>query len=306
MSDKQLTVAELLARSGKTQNEGTKPRRRRSLDEGGITVAELTGNIPKVDAKPAESKHSSHPIDAESEAKPDEEVKDFEPAKVKPVAPAPAPDFEESKLSTDETIVLSVVDENEPVRLTTGSFKAVSSEQARKASTAQASAPEAKETKLRDAEPATDVTPAVVLPEPETAQNSGAVVEKDDATSTFAKVEDFSAQEEAADSQELASLDEYADDKDFDATEAEDEGKISFGVVLGMALVGVVLGAAVFKIFEHLWASFSTPVVSVLGLLVTVVVFGVVHLLRTERDGLSKALAVVVTLVMTFGPALIS
>lgn len=69
MSDeKQLTVAELLARAGKESDadEEKKPRRRRrSLEEGGVSVAELTGSIPKVKAKPSESRHSSVPIDAE-------------------------------------------------------------------------------------------------------------------------------------------------------------------------------------------------------------------------------------------------
>ena len=72
--DKQLTVAELLARAGKEDSDadGTrggrarsgkegseKPRRRRRRsmeDGGGVSVAELTGSFPKVKAKPKESK----------------------------------------------------------------------------------------------------------------------------------------------------------------------------------------------------------------------------------------------------------
>ncbi|CAB0697828.1 hypothetical protein FRC0201_00298 [Corynebacterium diphtheriae] len=96
MSEKQLTVAELLARSGKAEATSETPRRRRrNLEEGGVSVAELTGNIPKVKAKPAEPKHSNEPIDTPS---------------------------------TEETIVLSVVDEDDPVRLTTDSFPAVQTE----------------------------------------------------------------------------------------------------------------------------------------------------------------------------------
>ncbi|MDO5513480.1 MAG: hypothetical protein Q4F73_12120, partial [Corynebacterium sp.] len=68
MSDenKQLTVAELLARAGRESGDTEAPRRRRrrSLEEGGISVAELTGSIPAVKEKPPESKHSSVPIDA--------------------------------------------------------------------------------------------------------------------------------------------------------------------------------------------------------------------------------------------------
>jgi len=70
MADKKkLTVAELLARDKKARGEkGGKDdkrsrRHRRSLDEGGISVAELTGNLKKVKASPAEAKHTSVSID---------------------------------------------------------------------------------------------------------------------------------------------------------------------------------------------------------------------------------------------------
>ena len=63
MSDdnKQLTVAELLARAGRETGGGETPRRRRrrSLEEGGISVAELTGSIPAVKEKPAESNEAA-------------------------------------------------------------------------------------------------------------------------------------------------------------------------------------------------------------------------------------------------------
>jgi len=70
MADKnKLTVAELLARDKKARGEkGGKDekrsrRHRRSLDEGGISVAELTGNLKKVKASPAEAKHTAVSID---------------------------------------------------------------------------------------------------------------------------------------------------------------------------------------------------------------------------------------------------
>lgn len=89
---KQLTVAEILARAQKENPElGTRRRRRRSLEDGGVSVAELTGSIKKVEAKPAESRHSSVPIDAPAE-------KPAAPAApAKPVdseAPAAAPKVE--------------------------------------------------------------------------------------------------------------------------------------------------------------------------------------------------------------------
>ncbi|WP_408935081.1 tripartite tricarboxylate transporter TctB family protein [Corynebacterium marquesiae] len=73
MADKnKLTVAELLARDKKARGEkggkNDKPsrRHRRSLDEGGISVAELTGNLKKVEASPAEAKHTSVSIDEDA------------------------------------------------------------------------------------------------------------------------------------------------------------------------------------------------------------------------------------------------
>lgn len=73
MADKnKLTVAELLARDKKARGEKdskddkrSRPHRR-SLDEGGISVAELTGNLKKVEASPAEAKHTSVSIDEDA------------------------------------------------------------------------------------------------------------------------------------------------------------------------------------------------------------------------------------------------
>lgn len=105
MSDKQLTVAELLARAA---NEGPttdvpRRRRRRSLEDGGISVAELTGSIPAVKEKPAESKHSSVPIDppeAEPTPEPDVVVTE-EVVEEEPQVPTPA---------TDQTVIFQKID----------------------------------------------------------------------------------------------------------------------------------------------------------------------------------------------------
>lgn len=66
MSEK-LTVAELLARSGRTASSGGR-RRRRSLDEGGISVAELTGSIPVVEAADIEKAEAERAAAAENDA----------------------------------------------------------------------------------------------------------------------------------------------------------------------------------------------------------------------------------------------
>lgn len=80
VENKQLTVAEILAKAQQDNPEaGKRRRRRRSLEEGGVSVAELTGSLKKVDARPVEAKHSSVPIDGPEPAAP-----------VKPAAPEAA------------------------------------------------------------------------------------------------------------------------------------------------------------------------------------------------------------------------
>ncbi|MCT2046884.1 hypothetical protein M3D57_05130 [Corynebacterium sanguinis] len=93
--DSQLTVAELLSRAQKENPGAEQPRRRRrrSLDEGGVSVAELTGSLRKVEARPVESKHSSVPIDP------------VEPEPVKPIeAVEPEP------VDASETTVIKKVE----------------------------------------------------------------------------------------------------------------------------------------------------------------------------------------------------
>lgn len=119
--DKQLTVAELLARAQKTNPDvGKRPRRRRSLEEGGVSVAELTGSFKAVDARPAEAKHSSVPLDAPAEPTPAKPAaKPAAPAE-KPVdPPAPAPAAQKASPSEDETTQIRVVeDTKEPAQRT--------------------------------------------------------------------------------------------------------------------------------------------------------------------------------------------
>lgn len=62
-----LSVADLLARQGGEQTTSRPRRRRRSLEEGGVSVAELTGNLPVVDSVPEQPRHTSVPLDVELE-----------------------------------------------------------------------------------------------------------------------------------------------------------------------------------------------------------------------------------------------
>lgn len=101
-----------------------------------------------------------------------------------------------------------------------------------------------------------------------------------------------------ADSAELA-------ERDYDDVEAEEDGKLSAVSIVVLALVGIILGAIVFKGFEVLWGRFDRILVSILALVVSGAMVGVVHALRTARDSVSMTLAGVVGLVLTFGPLLI-
>lgn len=255
MADKkQLTVAELLARNAKDRpgEEKTPRRRRRSLDEGGISVAELTGNLEKVKATPAEAKHSNVSIDETA-----------------PVIPAP-------KKEAPKQEAAQKVD---------------------KPQAAAAPVEKPAESESKPSQPSDDDTRVIqkVKDEPEKPEvKTAAPVDE--------KPQD--AAEDTFTTGELEAVDEDVDEYDEDYDE-EDEDKLNpFAVVL-LALVGIVLGAIVFKGFEILWDRFDRLVVLVLGVVVTGVIVGIVHALRTSRDGLSMFLAAVAGLVLTFGPLLV-
>ncbi|MDO4761095.1 MAG: hypothetical protein Q4A31_04160 [Corynebacterium sp.] len=370
MSEKQLTVAELLAKAGKEEPGGSsRRRRRRSIEEGGVSVAELTGNIPKVDAKPAESKHSSEPIDPEpveptaedttsdtpvttpdgagvegdSEAKKAEKVEEKADSSPKstPVEPfqeqrddAAEPEEElEHDASEEEThedqaaedaanIVLSVVSADEPLRLTTGAFPAQLPEKAESAR-----------------EDATVVLPAVEDEESLALASLGAATadeadedyeedyeteeDFDEAYDEQLAEEDYDEYEEYDDELVDEDATDYDDDEyeevesDYDdldeaeteyaAEEATDEAeeKMSIVAVAAMALVGIILGVALFTGFQYLWSTMSKTTVGLIALGVTAALVVLVKLLRTSRDGVSMFLAAIVGLVMTFGPLLV-
>src|SRR5690625_6406370 len=68
------------------------------------------------------------------------------------------------------------------------------------------------------------------------------------------------------------------EDEDF---EDEEGGKLSAVSIVVLALIGIILGAIVFKGFEALWGRFDRIIVSILALVVTVALVVSVHALRT-------------------------
>ena len=258
--EKQLTVAELLARNSKERagadsEGGSRRRRRRSLEDGGVSVAELTGNLEKVKATPAESKHSNVSIDETA-----------------PVIPAPKQEQDEkqaadkaSQPSTDDTRVIKRVTDK----------------------------PEAKQ----DAE---DAKPAQADSKDDSKAPKAAA-----ATTAAADTAAAGAGAEMGNSVPVKAQEKDLLETESDADYEEDDEKLNPFSVLLLALVGIVLGAIVFKGFEILWDSFSRSIVAILAVAVTALMVALVHVLRTNRDGASMALAAFVGLVLTFGPLLI-
>lgn len=342
--EKQLTVAELLARNAKEREgraekrasaketegaeaqEAPRRRRRRSLDEGGISVAELTGSIKRVEAEPARSRHSStsdspaavtrasktteKPAESKSsEAKAPEAKPEAKPAakagekadakeaskgtaaaksaEAKPTVAKPAAKASEKiekkaeKPANDDTTVIQKVD--------------APAEDSSKAKDAAAGPKAAKtdETTVMPAQPATAAT-GVKAAEAKTATASPAAKDTE-STGEIPVVED----ERQPDSAKLAQRD------DAELDEAEEDGKLSAVSIVVLALVGIIVGAIVFKGFEVLWGRFDRIIVSILALVVTGAMVGIVHALRTARDAVSMSLAGVVGLILTFGPLLI-
>lgn len=467
MSDKQLTVAELMARAAQEGNSPreSRPRRRRSLDEGGVSVAELTGSIPRVNKKPAESKHSSVPLDAPQErvqekvaASVDSATSDTSdtmvgaaagasggmreahrepPARPAPQAPQPvmvepeAPSVQDTdvadasdvddlddlddSLTDEETMVLSVVTEDDPVRLTTGSFPALTAEllgddendgSAQYGATNSNSGVSYSPQRSVDDDALTDnegsgaedeeiVTKVVfagdnisgpegydasdeyadedfadesidsiapvedALPDrydseeldqvddtafvgsrvgfatgtfektrtgqfPEVSDDAEAEADVDDDASadiravdsaTFRAVpaqEDvesdskFDEEDDAFDpdfnDEETYEEDAFDEDDELDEVDANDNQKVSVLSVVLMVIIAIAVGVGLFKGFEMLWANMSKIITALLAVAATGAIVGIVHALRTERDGLSMVLAGAAGLAVTFGP----
>lgn len=375
--EKQLTVAELLARNAKEREgraekrssaketegaeaqEAPRRRRRRSLDEGGVSVAELTGSIKRVEAEPARSRHSSTsdspaavtraPKKAEksadskaSEAKAPETKPEAKPEESKSAAPKASEAKAAAKPAADKTAAKD--GEKADAKEASKGTAAAKTAEAKPADAKSADAKPAekpaekteKKAEKKAEKPANDETTVIqkvdapakdsskaknaaagskaaktdettVMPAQPTAAATGAkAAEAKTATASPAAKDTESTgeipvveDEHQADSAKLAQRD------DAELDEAEDDGKLSAVSIVVLALVGIIIGAIVFKGFEVLWGRFDRIIVSILALVVTGAMVGIVHALRTARDAVSMSLAGVVGLILTFGPLLI-
>lgn len=284
--NKQLTVAELLARARQENpdsgdEEQPKRRRRRSLEEGGVSVAELTGSFKAVDAAPQEAKHSSVPIDAPAEEA--EADSGSESAEVSE-ASEPKQDSEKAEErkgpSDEDTGVINKVDDTAPA--------------------------EKKAEKKPEKKPAPQPAETGVMPrvdhvdELEDAERSSqAAAGAGVAGSTKASAVDEQKTPDRTPAERPAEDVAAADDSD----DSDDDSGLNIAAVLGLALLGIVIGVAIFLGFQQLWANVSSWLVVVCALIVTAVMVGAVKVLRTASDGLSMTLAALVGLVITLGPA---
>ncbi|MEX3527939.1 hypothetical protein [Corynebacterium xerosis] len=108
MSEEKLTVAELLARRnqerGDSDGAAERPRRRRrSLEEGGVSVAELTGSIPRVEAEgPRRGAHAVADDDDQVEVPAEAPVEETASAELPETPEAPETGYADELAAAEE------------------------------------------------------------------------------------------------------------------------------------------------------------------------------------------------------------
>lgn len=233
----------------------------------------------------------------------------------KPGTPGPASTSAQGKPATKATQQEPGVDKNAATKSATkrGAQTSPAADETAEISrvTDKSDSSQATSSKQHDAE-STGEIPKVTDSPSNTAKRGGTASastrerrQADDDTSEIQSVPDSAAQDSAAQRHDQAPV--YAGAADLDDQDepvSEGEGMNPVAVIL-LALAGIVLGVVVFKGFEMLWDALNNYLVAALAVGVTGVMAGIVHALRTERDGLSMTLAVIVGLLLTFGPAVL-
>ncbi|KAB3522717.1 hypothetical protein GC425_05015 [Corynebacterium sp. zg254] len=324
MSEK-LTVAELLARHGRSgSSDSSRPHRRRSLSEGGVSVAELTGSIPVVkdehiraaQALDRDSVNVTEPEILEAELVDAEETE----AEVRTVTDADQVAAEpiDVELAGDDPIDAEVADPEAPAE---ESGAAVAAAAAAAAPAAQTAVPEAPADK-----PSAPAAPAAVDAPADAAAGEARAEETEEAREG-AEADTVEVDEAEADHAEEARDVEEADEVETDRAEGPVEGpkefeelvatlsdnevvdfednRISWPAMIAQAIGAVAAGVLIFIGFNLLWANVSPIIVLALALIATVAMVVGVHLLLRHKDKLLMILALIVGLVLTIGPRLI-
>ena len=352
MADKnKLTVAELLARDKKARGEkGGKDekrsrRHRRSLDEGGISVAELTGNLKKVKASPAEAKHTSVSIDEGApviRAPKAADATDADSAKKSADKPASQPTATTAAQPAAPKAASKAAPKTaakaEPKAAPKSAEKPAAKAAAKPAQTAQpaASAPSAAQPTAKKKQPSADDTAVIQRVDKAKTDDAKSAATKPAAekpTADKASADKITAAKPVAEKPKAdkgakaagagaAAAAVPASKKAGVAKDAEETGnlpkveddkewieeeheKLNPVSILLMIVAGILLAIVIFKGFEILWDSFPRLVVAILALCVTAIMVGVTHALRTARDGFSMFLAGFTGLILTFGPLLL-
>lgn len=334
MADKQLTVAELMARA-QQENPDAQPRRRRrrSLDEGGVSVAELTGSLKAVDARPAEVKHSSVPIDAEpaEPAEPSKPVRPAEPTQQeksgqKPAAPAaqketaapvqkvtkiertPQPEKPAPEPAAKETLKPAAKEKPEPVKEQPAPARPEPRPQDETLTRSSFKAVAPQPSKTEQTGPISRVVsfgdrPAADLKEP-----SGKLIgERPDVDKPAFREPDADVET----TQESPVVrEEHLPEQPVYRTEEVDQVEVDNSVnpimLVLLVFAGLVVGVLMFLGFQYLWASLNPILAGVLALAVTGGVVMLVRAMKTGRDALTMTLAALAGAAMTFGPALVT
>ena len=277
MADKQLTVAELLARAEKENPEAARrPRRRRSLEDGGVSVAELTDSFKKVDVKPAEVKHSSVPIDAPSDTPAPAKPEATEPEASKVEAPKPeAPKPEPAKVEAPKPAASTSVKLRPAAKPAPAPAPAPEPEPAPKA---QPSSDETTVLRKVEAEPVVKQAPA----QPDDTNEIRAVAAPEPEPS-------------------VEPAEEYEPVEDIEVEEA------SVNPILLVLLVffGVLLGVLGFLAFKWLWANAATVVAVLVGIAAVAAVVAAVGAMAAGRDKVTMVIAGLAAAVVAFGPSLL-
>ena len=344
MSEK-LTVAELMARNAKEggRSGSGRPRRRRTLEEGGVSVSELTGSIPVVRDEDLE-----HVGVHESQDAATEQVEAAEPTVQDAVAePVEEPDVEVAAEAaadngadtgagtpaasgypglfshdTDTTTIIPVAGDADTYGdadvYGDAAASAAAEDTADTVYTGSAEPDAAGEVEAGNAGAAGIQTESADAEE-EFEEFSDSAVNTADAVDTVDTVDsvDFGHDTDAYGTAEAGMADadaefdadaEYADSVDSEdpdeIIEYEDDA-VSWPAMIGQAAIAVVIGVIIFFGFTLLWDKLAAGLVLAMAVIVTLICVGLVHALLRHRDTLILVLSLIVGLALTLGPRLI-